>query len=96
MKLKKIIAAIAVMLITASSSMLCVSATVGTEPLQAYFSEDGKSITIFTSQTIDDNASLLVGNTTLNAEVKKSDVQVNTVFLVDNSTSMPYNLRDEV
>ena len=96
MKLKKIIVAIAVMLITASSSMLCVSATVGTEPLQAYFSEDGKSITIFTSQTIDDNASLLVGNTTLNAEVKKSDVQVNTVFLVDNSTSMPYNLRDEV
>lgn len=96
MKLKKIYAAIAVSLLISASSTLSASATAGKEPLQAYFSDDGHQITIFTSEHLEDNSSLLVGNTMLEAEVKNSDINVHTVFLVDNSTSMPYNLRDEV
>ena len=96
MKLKKIYTAIAVSLLISASSTLSASATAGKEPLQAYFSDDGHQITIFTSEHLEDSSSLLVGNTTLEAEVKNSDINVHTVFLVDNSTSMPYKLRDEV
>ena len=75
---------------------MTVSAATGNEPLQTCFSEDGAYMTIFTSTPLQQDASLLVGNTALPAEVKDSGVQVNTLFLIDNSSSMPVSLRDEL
>lgn len=82
------------MLFAAQPFVLTGSATAGNEPLQACFSEDGAYMTVFTSAALDENASLLIGNTDLPAEVTASGVRVNTLFLIDNSSSMPVKLRD--
>ncbi|MCR4645632.1 MAG: hypothetical protein K5695_09530 [Oscillospiraceae bacterium] len=96
MKLMKMIAAFCVPVMMLGQMALHAAATEGTEPLQAYFSEDGKTLKIFTSAKLSDNASLLVGNATLNAEVQNENIPINTVFLIDNSTSIPTGLRDTI
>lgn len=96
MKLKAFFAGIAIPIFAALPSVMTVSAATGNEPLQTCFSEDGAYMTIFTSTPLQEDASLLIGNTALTAEVKGSGVQVNTLFLIDNSSSMPVKLRDEL
>lgn len=96
MKIKKAILTLTVTVIAAFTPTMNCFATAGTEPLQAYFTDDGRTMKVFTSSPLDENASILIGNETLEAVVQNSDVQVNTIFLIDNSTSMPYSLRDEV
>ena len=96
MKILKKSAAIVIALIVICTCMFSVSAADVKEPLQAYFSTDGKIIRIFTSQQLNENAELLVANERLGATVKNSDIKIRTIFLIDNSTSMPYNLRDEI
>lgn len=96
MKNKKIVIALIMPIMMIGQCVFNVSAATGTEPLQAYFSPDGKTMKIFTSEPLSDNASILIGNETLEASVQNSAVKINTMFLIDNSTSMPYSLRDEV
>lgn len=96
MNIKRVISVVAVIMTVSLQSLFTVSATDGVQPLQAYFTDDGKTMKIFTSESLDTNASVLIGNETLAAEKVTSDVEIRTVFLVDNSTSMPYSLRDEV
>lgn len=94
MKLKAIFAGIAISFFALLPSVMTVSAATGNEPLQTCFSEDGAYMTIFTATPLQQDATLLVGNTALTAEVKDSGVRVNTLFLIDNSSSMPVQLRD--
>lgn len=96
MKIKKLILSMIIPATIFCSIGTDVYATAGTEPLQVYFSDDGTSMKIFTSEPLQDHASVLIGNETFDTEVKNSDVKINTIFLIDNSTSMPYNLRQEV
>ena len=96
MKIKNIIASSVALLLMVEQSLLSVCATAGTEPLQSYFSDDGTLMKIFTSVPLSENADVLIGNETLNAEIINTDVQICTTFLIDNSTSMPYSLREEV
>ena len=96
MNIKKAFIAFIVPMMLIGQMSIDVSATAGAEPLQTYFSSDGKTLKIFTSEPLADNASILIGNETLEASVQNSGVQVNTIFLIDNSTSMPYSLRNEV
>ena len=96
MKIRKIILPLIVSAMMFNSTGMNVYATAGTEPLQVYFSDDGTSMKIFTSEPLQDNASILIGNETFDAEVRNSDVPIHTIFLIDNSTSMPYSLREEV
>lgn len=96
MNIKKAIIAFIMPVMLIGQMSIYVSATAGTEPLQTYFSSDGKSMKIFTSEPLADNASILIGNETLEASVQNTGVKINTIFLIDNSTSMPYSLRDEV
>lgn len=96
MKLIKAIVTVTAIFAVSMQAAFNVFATEGVEPLQAYFSNDGKTMKIFTSEQLDAKASLLIGNETLPAEAVVSDVKIMTTFLVDNSTSMPYSLRDEV
>ncbi len=96
MNIKKAFIAFIVPMMLIGQMSIDVSATAGTEPLQTYFASDGKTLKIFTSEPLADNASILIGNETLEASVQNSGVQVNTIFLIDNSTSMPYSLRNEV
>lgn len=96
MKLIKAIVTAAALFAVSMQAALNASATEGVQPLQAYFADNGKTMKIFTSESLDANASLLIGNETLTAEAVASDVKIMTTFLVDNSTSMPYSLRDEV
>ena len=96
MKIRKIILPLIVSAMMFNLTGMNVYATAGTEPLQVYFSDDGTSMKIFTSEPLQDNASILIGNETFDAEVRNSDVPIHTIFLIDNSTSMPYSLREEV
>lgn len=96
MKFKKAVIALVMPLMLIRQTIMNVSAVAGSEPLQAYFSADGKTMKIFTSEPLSESASILIGNETLEANVQNSGVKINTIFLIDNSTSMPYNLRDEV
>lgn len=96
MKLIKAIVTVATVFAVSMQAAFNAFATEGVEPLQAYFADNGKTMKIFTSEPLDANASLLIGNEILTAEAVASDVKIMTTFLVDNSTSMPYNLRDEV
>lgn len=96
MKIKNIIIALTVSFSIMSQLVIPVYATVGTEPLQAYFSDDGKIMKIFTSAPLSESSKILIGNETLEAEVSNTNVQVRTIFLIDNSTSMPFNLRKEI
>ncbi|MBR3630590.1 MAG: hypothetical protein IKN55_09015 [Oscillospiraceae bacterium] len=96
MKLMKMIAALSVPVMMLGQLALPAAATEGNEPLQAYFSEDGTTLKIFTASKLSDDASLLVGNATLDAEVQNEKVAINTVFLIDNSTSIPVGLRDQI
>ncbi len=96
MKIKNIISSSVALLLIMGHSLLSVCATAGTEPLQSYFSDDGTLMKIFTSVPLSENADVLIGNETLNAEIINTNVQICTTFLIDNSTSMPYSLREEV
>ncbi|MCM1508171.1 MAG: VWA domain-containing protein [Ruminococcus flavefaciens] len=96
MKLIKAIVAAAAVFAVSTQAAVNVFAAEGVQPLQAYFADNGKTMKIFTSEPLDSNANLLIGNETLTAEAVASDVKIMTTFLVDNSTSMPYSLRDEV
>lgn len=96
MKIKNIITAFIASYFIMSQPILSAFTTVGTEPLQAYFSEDGTIMKIFTSSPLSENAEVLIGNETLDAEIMNIDVQIRTTFLIDNSTSMPYSLRNEI
>jgi len=96
MRIIKSIVAVAAAFSLLCNSALSISAIDGVQPLQAYFTDDGKMIKVFTSESLDSNASLLIGNDNFEAESVASDVNVCTVFLIDNSTSMPYDLRDEI
>ena len=96
MNVKKAIIAFIMPIMMIGQMPINVSATAGTEPLQTYFSSDGKTMKIFTNEPLSENASILIGNESLEASVQNSGVKINTIFLIDNSTSMPYALRDEV
>lgn len=96
MNIKKAIIAFIMLMMLIGHTPISVLATAGTEPLQTYFSADGKTMKIFTSEPLSDNASILIGNETLEASVQNSGIKINTIFLIDNSTSMPYSLRNEV
>lgn len=96
MNMKKVISVVAVIMAVLLQSVFLASATDGVQPLQTYFTDDGKTMKIFTSESLDTSASVLIGNETLAADKVTSDVEICTVFLVDNSTSMPYSLRDEI
>lgn len=94
--MKRFLVAMVTAFVFLSQTGLCVFATEGTQPLQAYFTNDGKSMKVFTSEVLEDDACLLIGNESFASEAIVPDVNVHTTFLVDNSTSMPYSLRDEV
>ncbi|MBE6843097.1 MAG: VWA domain-containing protein [Ruminococcus sp.] len=96
MKIKRIIVASVTALSFLVQTPVCVFATEGVQPLQTYFTDDGKSLKVFTSEALEDDAYLLIGNESFVAETIISDVKVHTTFLVDNSTSMPYNLREDI
>lgn len=96
MNIKKAITAFIISMMLVGQMSADVSATAGTEPLQTYFATDGKTMKIFTAEPLSDNADILIGNETLEASVQNSGVRINTIFLIDNSTSMPYSLRNEV
>ncbi|MBQ8298184.1 MAG: VWA domain-containing protein [Ruminococcus sp.] len=94
--MKKFITVLTTIMVALFQTHILVMAESGTQPLQVYFSDDGKTMNIFLSETLDENSEILIGGETLPAEVKNTDIQVRTVFLIDNSTSMPAALRDEL
>ncbi len=96
MKMKRFLVAMVASFVFLSQTAICAFATEGTQPLQAYFTNDGKFMKVFTSEVLEEDACLIIGNERFEAEAIVSDVQVHTTFLVDNSTSMPYSLRDEL
>ena len=96
MKTKKMSIAILVVILIVCTNVIPAFAGASKEPLQTYFSGDGKVMRIFTLQELDENASLLIGNENIPSTVVKSGVNIRTIFLIDNSTSMPWDLRDEI
>ncbi len=95
MKRQKKLLACILSLFLISQPLLTLNADVDVEPLQLYFSDDGKVMRIFTSQKLDDNAEVIIGNQMFSAEeIQNSNVEVHTTFLIDNSTSMPKDQRE--
>ncbi len=94
--MKKTISALIVLLMLISQFAIAASADSKSKVLQTYFTEDGETLKIFLSQKLDDDAQVLIANEQFPATIKNSNVQINTVFLIDNSTSMPYNQRDTI
>lgn len=65
--------------------------------LQTYFSKDGANLEIFLTQDINEDAQVIIGNDTfIPSELKNGNVEVKTIFLVDNSRSMPKDFRDSI
>ncbi len=62
--------------------------------LQLSFSDDGTTMRAFLKQEANEKTEVVIGNDTIAAEVQNQDVQIRTTFLIDNSTSMPYDARD--
>jgi len=86
-------AALTALLLLPFMMMQSVSAMEGAEPLQLCFLDEGKTLEIFTSEDLEDDAKILIGGDTFDAEVKNDGINVNTLFLVDNSQSVSTEMR---
>ncbi|MGN0536438.1 MAG: vWA domain-containing protein [Acutalibacteraceae bacterium] len=64
-----------------------------TKLLQSYFVNDGKTLSIFFEGNISKNAQVTIGNDTFAPEIN-TDTKINTIFLIDNSRSIPEAMRN--
>lgn len=96
MRSKKIVFILMTLAITVSQIVTQVCANENSEALQVYFSDAGKIMNIFTSEDLDDDVSVLIGNETIDADVQSSDIEINTTFLIDNSNSISKKHRDKI
>lgn len=64
--------------------------------LQIYFTEDGKTLRIFLSEEVSEDSVIMVGNESLTPSIKNSDIEIKTIFLIDNSISIPQSLRENI
>ena len=71
-------AALTALLLLPFMMMQSVSAMEGAEPLQLCFLDEGKTLELFTSEDLEDDAKILIGGDTFDAEVKNDGINVNT------------------
>ncbi len=62
------------------------------ELLQSYFVNNGKTFSIFFAGNISPNAQVTIGNDTFTPEIN-TNTKINTIFLIDNSPSVPESMR---
>lgn len=60
--------------------------------LQSYFVNNGKTLSIFFTGNISQNAQVTIGNDTFTPEIN-TNTKINTIFLIDNTQSIPENMR---